>query len=107
TRIGAGSDGISRFLPGLLALVQLAKPALVFLSGAWFVLYLIDRRAATAPLARRMLPLLLALGLLAVLDAGAEAAYLAIPKAEESAPAGCCMLALHSASQPVAWLIHG
>src|SRR5256885_11838408 len=50
TQIGTGSTGVSRFLPGLLKFLQLTKPALVFCSGAWFTLYLINRRTQTAPL---------------------------------------------------------
>jgi hypothetical protein len=90
TRIGAGSLGPSRFLPPLVTALQVAKPALVFLSGAWFVLYLVNRRTRTAPLTGRVLLVLLAAGLLAVADAAAEVAYLAIPKQEERLSAGCC-----------------
>jgi hypothetical protein len=91
TRIGSGSLGSSRFLPPLLATLQTAKPLLVFLSGAWFVLYLIDRRTRTAPLTGRILLLLLAASLLAGADAAAEVAYLVIPKKEEFLSSGCCM----------------
>jgi hypothetical protein len=41
TQVGAGSIGPSRFLPGLLAALQVLKPALVFLAGAWFGAYLL------------------------------------------------------------------
>jgi hypothetical protein len=91
TQIGTGSVGLSRFLPGLLRLLQQTKPALVFVSGAWFVLYLANRHTRTAPLTGRVLALLLALGLLAVTDAAAEAAYLVLPKKEETPSTGCCM----------------
>jgi hypothetical protein len=90
TRIGSGSLGISRFLPSLVTTVQALKPALVFVSGAWFVLHLINRRTRTAPLTGRVLLVLLASGLLAVGDAAAEVAYLAIPKKERFLSAGCC-----------------
>ena len=90
TRIGEGSVGISRFLPPLLAALQAAKPALVFLSGAWFVLYLVNRRTPTAPLTGRVLAVLLASALLAVGDAAAEATYIVLPKKEEAASSGCC-----------------
>jgi hypothetical protein len=66
------------------------KPALVFASGGWFVLHLLNRRTPTASLTGRVLALLLASGLLGVGDAVAEAAYLAIPKKEEVAATGCC-----------------
>jgi hypothetical protein len=90
TQIGAGSLGPSRFLPPLVTTLQAMKPALVFLSGAWFVLYLVNRRTRTAPLTGRVLLVLLAAGLLAVADAAAEQTYLAIPKKEEFPTAGCC-----------------
>ncbi len=90
TRIGLGSRGAARFLPALVTALEAMKPALVFLSGAWFVLYLVNRRTRTAPLTGRVLLALLAAGLLAVGDAAAEVAYLAIPKREEVASAGCC-----------------
>jgi hypothetical protein len=90
TRIGAGSLGPSRFLPPLVSTLEGTKPALVFLSGAWFVLYLINRRTRTAPLTGRVLLVLLAAGVLAVGDAAAEVAYLAIPKKERFLSAGCC-----------------
>jgi hypothetical protein len=98
TRIGAGSIGPARFLPPLLAALQAMKPALVFLSGAWFVLYLVNRGTRTAPLTGRVLFALLAATALAAADAGSEIAYLAIPKKEESPPGGCCTEVFDSAS---------
>lgn len=91
TRIGEGSLGASRYLPGLLQVLQIGKPVLVFLGGAWFVTYMVDRRAATAPLQGRLLVMLQILGLFAVADAGVEAAYLLIPKREDTLSAGCCV----------------
>jgi hypothetical protein len=90
TQIGAGSIGPSRFLPGLLTALQLTKPLLVFVSGAWLVLYLLNRRTATAPLTPRVLLAIVLVGLVAVADATLEGAYLAIPKKEEFPSAGCC-----------------
>jgi hypothetical protein len=90
TRIGSGSLGPARHLPPLISAVQILKPALVLLSGAWFVLYLLNRRTRTAPLTGRVLLVLLAAGLLAVGDAAAELSYIAIPKREEFPSAGCC-----------------
>src|SRR5258708_14307692 len=65
TRIGTGSLGLSRFLPTLVTTLQFVKPALLFLSGAWFVLHLLNRRTRTAPLTGRALSLLLLVGFLA------------------------------------------
>src|SRR5262249_54979677 len=81
----------------LVVAVQAAKPALVFLSGAWLVLYLVNRRTHTAPLTGRVLAVLLPLGLLALADAAAEGAYLAIPKKEVFPPSGCCSAGLDTA----------
>jgi hypothetical protein len=96
TRIGTGSLGASRFLPALVTTLQATKPLLVFLCGAWFVLYLLNRQTKRAPLRSRLLLLLAALGFLAVVDASAEAAYLLIPKQEEFPAVGCCVDAFSS-----------
>src|ERR1051326_7593578 len=93
TQIGAGSIGISRFLPGLLLALQCLKPILVFVSGLWFVLYLINRRTATAPLTQRTLLVLLLVGVLAAGDAAIELAYLVVPKKEIFLSGGCCSTA--------------
>jgi hypothetical protein len=98
TRIGTGSLGPARFLPPLVTALQAAKPAVVFASGSWFVLYLLNRRTRTAPLTGRVLGLLLVTGLLAVGDATAEVAYLAIPKKEVFPSGGCCTEAFDAES---------
>src|SRR5579885_440917 len=93
TRIGTGSIGPSRFLPSLVTALQTMKPILVFLSGAWFVLHLINRRTRTAPWTGRVLALLLLSGLLGIADAAIEIAYLVIPKKEQFLSVGCCTIA--------------
>jgi hypothetical protein len=93
TQIGKHSLGASRFLPSLLALLQWTKPLLGFAGGAWFVLYLLNRRTPTAPLLGRLFVVLVPLGTLAAADAAAELAYLTIPKKEVFAPGGCCVAA--------------
>lgn len=93
SRIGTGSLGLSRFLPTLLMVLQVSKPVLVFLNGAWFVLHLVNRDTRSAPLSGKVLMLLAVSGLLAVADATAEIAYLIIPKKEEFAATGCCTAA--------------
>jgi hypothetical protein len=90
TQVGTDSLGTSRFLPDLLQMLQLTKPGLVFAGGAWFVLYLLNRRTRTAPLAGRLLLVLLPLGALGAADAAAELAYIAIPKKEVFPSGGCC-----------------
>src|SRR5262249_34921534 len=92
--IGAGTLGSSRYLPSLLTALQIMKPALIFLSGSWFCLYLVNRNTRTAPLTGRVLLLLVLSGLLAIGDAATEAVYLTIPKKEVFASAGCCTVAL-------------
>src|SRR5258708_19280691 len=54
TQIGVGSLSSSRFLPELLKILELTKPFVIFAGGAWFVLYLLNRRTATAPLRNRI-----------------------------------------------------
>src|SRR5262245_13206375 len=90
TQVGEGSMGPSRHLPLLLRGLQLSKPALVFLGGAWFVLHALNRRTPGAALLPRLFLLLVPLGLLAAADATAELAYLGIPKKEEFPTSGCC-----------------
>jgi hypothetical protein len=104
TRIGAGSVGISRFLPPLVRGLEIVKPTLVFAGGSWFTFYLINRRTRTAPLLGRVLLAALLVGLIAVLDAAAETAYLVIPKKEEWLSAGCCTTALNSSANPSRFL---
>jgi hypothetical protein len=99
TQIGTDSLGPVRYLPGLLRFLQLTKPVLVFLSGAWFVLYLLNRRTATGSLLNRLFVVLLPLGALAAAEASAELAYVGIPKREEFPPGGCCVTDAGSATQ--------
>lgn len=89
--VGAGSPGASAWLPGLLAALEVTKPALVFLAGLWLLLHLVDRATRTGPLRGVLLATLGVLGAVAVADAAFEFAYLAIPKAAAAA-AGCCTL---------------
>lgn len=90
TKIGEGSPGPARHLPALIQALQLTKPLLVFVGGAWFVLYLLNRRTPSGPLLGRLFIALLPFGLLAAADATAELTYVAIPKKEEFAASGCC-----------------
>jgi hypothetical protein len=107
TRIGTGSVGPSRFLPPLLDTLQAAKPLLIFLSGAWFALYAVNRRTATASLTGRVVALVMLSGVLAVGDAACEVAYLAIPKKEDVGPTGCCTEAFDAAEADVRFLPEG
>ena len=95
TLIGTGSLGPSRWLPGLVAFLEAAKPALVFVSGLWLVLHLANRRAPTAARTGRVLAALVLCGGVAAADGAAETAYLAIPKQETFLSVGCCTAASH------------
>lgn len=104
TRIGTGSLGASQVLPPLVLALQAMKPAVVFVSGSWFVLYLINRRTTDAPLTGRVLCLLLLAGCLAIADAAAELAYLVIPKQEQFLSAGCCTETFDASQRSARWL---
>lgn len=93
TQIGAGSVGPSRFLPSLLKILEISKPALIFAGGAWFVLYLLNRRTKSSPMFNQILWGLFGVGLLATADAAVESAYLMVPKKEKFLAVGCCTLA--------------
>jgi hypothetical protein len=99
TKIGAGTLGASRFLPALLNGLQWTKPLLVFVSGAGYVLYLINRRTRTAPLQNRVLMVLLLIGASTLVDSVVEAAYLVIPKKEIRLEGGCCTNSLEIVEQ--------
>lgn len=90
TRVGTGSVGAASRLPGLLAVLAVTKPLLAFVSGAWLVLHLVNRRERTGALTHRVLALLVLCGSLGVADGAVETAYLFIPKQEKFLAAGCC-----------------
>lgn len=103
TRVGTGSSGPARHLPALLTFLQVVKPALVFAGGAWFSLYGLNRRCETSPLLSRLVLLAGPIAVLTIADAGAEIAYLSIPKTENAPAAGCCVADTDAArSQPKA-----
>jgi hypothetical protein len=83
----------------MMRILEISKPALIFVGGAWFVLYLLNRRSATSPMHNRILWGLLAMGLLATADAAIEFTYLVIPKKEKFLTAGCCTEVFDSQGQ--------
>jgi hypothetical protein len=93
TQIGRDSISASRFLPGLVAAIEVLRPIVLFTAGAWLLCYLVNRRAATAPRTRGVLAALLVMASFALVDATAEAAYLVIPKVEKHLSVGCCSAA--------------
>jgi hypothetical protein len=90
TRIGTGSVGAAAWLPHLLQVLAVTKPLLVFASGAWLVLHLVNRRQRTEGLTGRVLAALVVCAFLAVADSAVETAYLFVPKQERVLAAGCC-----------------
>jgi hypothetical protein len=88
-RIGTGTVGAARWLPGLVAALDWTKLLAIFAAGAWAIL----RRAHGAPAARRAAFAAMALGLVASCDGAVEFAYVAIPKEEVFPSAGCCTVA--------------
>ncbi len=90
TQIGRGTTGLSQLLPVLLDILQILRPLLLFVSGTAAIVYLLNRQTATSALIRRVLCLLIATGALTTLDAGAELAYVAIPRTEVRITGGCC-----------------
>ncbi len=86
-RIGTASAGASGWLPSLLATLDLTKPAVVLIAGAWLILRRADalhRRTATT--------VAVILGLVAMLDGAAQAAYVTIEKEAVPAVGGCCTI---------------
>ena len=90
TRIGTGSLGAAGWLPTLIDVLEVTKPLLVFATGAWLVLHLVDRKTRTSPLHGRVLALVVVAGCLAAIDAAAQLAYVGIPKKEQFLAQGCC-----------------
>jgi len=90
TQVGTGSVGVEGTLPTVIKALQLLKPALIFVSGAWFVLYWINRRTQTAALTQRMLVGVVLLGTISLADSALEISYVVIPKRENLPNAGCC-----------------
>lgn len=100
TRIGSGSQGISGYLPALIGTLQVTKPLVVFASGAWFIVYLSNRRLQKSELFSHVIVLLLAFGSISAVDAVMEVAYLTIPKSEKFLDVGCCTTALTEPGSP-------
>ena len=82
-RIGTGTVGPSRLLPGIVHFLDATRFAVVLAAGAWWIL----RRL---PGTRRVAIAAVALGAVAALDGAAAFAWVAIPKEEIRASAGCC-----------------
>ena len=96
TRIGSGSEGPSRILPGMLLGLQIIKPLTVFLSGAWGWMYMASRGTETAAHQGRVALLVVMFGALTMVEATLEGAYLLTPKREQFAEAGCCTAPLEA-----------
>jgi hypothetical protein len=90
TQIGRGTIGLSRYLPTLVFVLEIVKPLLVFVAGAWFVLHVVNRGTQTAGLTNRVLVAVALMACLSFADACAEIAYIVLPKKEVFPSAGCC-----------------
>lgn len=107
TQVGAaaGNMASSRFLPEIVWWLEVLKPALVFATGAWACVYLLNRHTRQAPLTGAVLLGMTVAGVLAATDAGLESAYLVIPKQEAHLSVGCCSAAsIGSAGDSDEWL---
>lgn len=100
TRVGERSLGPARYLPSLIALLQLSKPLLVFIGGSWRHLHVLNVRSSTEPLLKRLACIAVVFGLAATFDAVIEMIYVSIPKIGESAGTGCCTIDRGDRFQP-------
>ena len=98
TRIGTDSANAAAYLPGLVAFLEISKPLLVFVAGAWLVLHLLLRARIDRRLALLSTATLLLFGLLGAVDGAAEGAYLLIPKQEQALATGCCTVGSQTAA---------
>ncbi len=92
TKIGTGSLGTSRHLPGVIGAVQLLKPLVMFLCGSWFVTHWLNRKTANGVLLRQVLACSLFVGLASIADSSLEASYVLIPKRVDLPSVGCCTM---------------
>ena len=81
--------GTTQVMPVLIRFLEVLKPILFFLIGAWFILYGIDRSTKTYSLTNRKFLFFWALCFLAGLDAIGDMA-LAITYAPPGIPVTCC-----------------
>jgi len=81
--------GTTQVMPALIRSLEVFKPILFFLIGAWFILYGIDRSTKAYSLTRRKFLFFWVLCLLAGLDAIGDMA-LAITYAPPGIPVTCC-----------------
>jgi len=81
--------GTTQVMPVLIRSLEVLKPILFFLIGAWFILYGIDRSTKAYSLTKRKFPFFWVLCFLAGLDAIGDMA-LAITYAPPGIPVTCC-----------------
>jgi hypothetical protein len=102
TQVGQGSQGASRFLPGIVRSIEIMRPVFLFLIGAWFLAYFVNRACSGGMLGWRTSALAIFVGAVGLADAGLETAYLVIPKAEQQLASGCCSAARAGTRRPAA-----
>jgi hypothetical protein len=90
TRVGEGSPGAPGWLPALLAVLAVVRPAALAVSGAWLTLHVVNRSTRSGPFAGRVLAAAALAGALAAAAGGTELAYLLIEKEDRVLADGCC-----------------
>jgi hypothetical protein len=100
TRIGTGSANASVHLPGLIAFLEISKPALIFVAGVWMVFHILMRTRVSSRIRAGSMATLIVFGLLGTADGVVEGAYLFIPKQEQALATGCCTVG----SQPTSFV---
>ncbi len=90
-RIGTGTAGAARWLPPLVAALDVTRLLVVFAAGAWWTLRRLP--GEPIPVIRRAALAAAVLGAVALLDGALAGAYVVIPKAEVYPTSGCCTVA--------------
>jgi hypothetical protein len=89
--------GVTRIQAGWVLAVEILKPLTLFSLGFWWLLNLVDRRSATAPMIGLRIVLAIPLSVLALLDCSAEAIYVLLKKVGH--PITCCTRFLDTEAQ--------
>ena len=79
--------GVTQVRPGFTKFMQIIKPTVFFLIGAWLLVYLLDRSTKTYPLMRRKFLFLTLVSLVLLVDVGADLRYFT---GVDPAPVFCC-----------------
>ncbi len=80
--------GVTRISPNLSNFLQVLKPVVFFLIGAWLILHHLDRTTKTSPLMRRKLLFLFIVSLFVSIDGGLDTLYFL--SLNPRTPVSCC-----------------